>query len=611
LTGSERTDGYAALRGYAVIGDGRTLALVARDGAIDWLCTPEFDGESMFAALLDAGHGGAAWVRPCDGYDVTRRYLGETNVLETTFTTAPGVLRVTDAMEVDARGDAAFRVVLRRIECLAGSVAIDWGVAPRFGYGAVAPAVAATGDGATLAGAGQRARVHAFGLGEPELGEAGIHGRVTLQLGDRALIAIVVGDEDPPDRERAAFEDALDGTARWWTAWVSDLQHDGPWRAAVVRSCLALRLLVSTRTGAIVAAGTTSLPEVPGGVRNWDYRYSWVRDSLLVLDAFFAVGRTSEATAYFRWLRSRLDPQTGRINVLYDVSGAECAPERPLPLPGWHGSRPVLVGNSATNQFQHSTYGTLLHACHLYANRAEGGLPDEQRRVFLRSAARLAIIWPEPDDGIWEERGPALQHTHSKMMSVLGLHCASDLARQAEIAELPGQLGRACDAAAAFVEQHCVDPVTGAYTRIAGGDSFDAALLMPLGMGFGRWAPAGRVGRTIDVIRERLGNGGGLLYRYRDDDGLPGREGFFTTCSFWLAGALAHCGRLDEAAAVLDELTGLANDTGLYSEEIGSDGAFLGNLPQAIAHASLVSSVVAFQDVLEGSRERSSTWSPS
>jgi GH15 family glucan-1,4-alpha-glucosidase len=271
----------------------------------------------------------------------------------------------------------------------------------------------------------------------------------------------------------------------------------------------------------------------------------------------------------------------------------------------------VRIGNSATNQFQHSTYGTLLHACHLYANRAEGGLPDEQRRVFLHSAARLETIWLEPDDGIWEERGPESHHTHSKMMSVLGLHCASDLARQAGMPELEAQLGRASDAAAAYVEQHCVDSATGAYTRIAGGDSYDAALLMPLGMGFGRWAPPGRVNSTIDAIRRELGGGGALLYRYRDDDGLPGREGFFTTCSFWLAGALAHCGRLDEAAEVLDELIGLASDTGLYSEEIGTDGAFLGNLPQAIAHASLVSSVVAFQDVLEGSRERSSTWSPS
>jgi GH15 family glucan-1,4-alpha-glucosidase len=606
----ERLDGYLSLRGYAAIGDGRTLALVGRDGAIDWLCTPEFDGESMLGALLDAGRGGAATMRPTEPFAVERRYIVDTNVLETTFTTSLGVLRVTDAMQIDDRRDAAFRTILRRVECLAGTVDVAWSVCPRFAFGEIAPEVVPAGNGARLAGGDQIARVHAFDLGEPILDAEGIHGRAAMQLGDRGLLALVVGPE-PPDRPRAELERELDETVRWWTTWAAGVAYDGPWRDAVLRSSLVLRLLVSSGTGAILAAGTTSLPEVIGGVRNWDYRYSWVRDSLLVLDAFFAAGRESEATAYFEWLRDRLDPDTGHVSVLYDLRGAECAPERELPLAGWRGARPVRAGNSAADQYQQSTYGTLLHACHLYASRAHGGLPREQRITFLQAADLLSRVWHEPDAGIWEERGPHRQHTHSKMMSVLGLHCAADLARQAGTdAGFVERLGAASDAAARFVDSSCVDPATGAYARTAHGDTLDAAVLMPLGMGYGRWGGPERAGRTIDVIRERLGDGGPLLYRYREDDGLPGDEGRFTPCSFWLAGALGHCGRLDEAAEVLDAVIGLANDVGLFSEEIDRDGAFLGNLPQALTHASLVSAAIAVGDAAEPSG-RTSSWSRS
>jgi GH15 family glucan-1,4-alpha-glucosidase len=335
-----------------------------------------------------------------------------------------------------------------------------------------------------------------------------------------------------------------------------------------------------------------------------------VRDSLLVLDAFFALGRDSEATAYFEWLRERLDPESGEVEVLYDVRGAACAPERELDLHGWRGARPVRCGNGAADQFQQSTYGTLLHACHLYAERAHGGLQDEQRGTILQSAELLARMWSEPDAGIWEERTRLRHHTHSKMMSAVGLHCASDLARRDGVGEpLAAQLAAASANAAAFVESQCVDPATGAYSRAAQSDTYDAAVLMPLGMGYARWSTGDRVERTIAVIRERLGDGGPLLYRYRDDDGLPGQEGYFTPCSFWLAGALAYCGRLDEAAAVLEELNALANDVGLFSEELAPDGAFLGNLPQALTHASHISAATAIADAETGRSSGGRPWS--
>jgi GH15 family glucan-1,4-alpha-glucosidase len=461
-----------------------------------------------------------------------------------------------------------------------------------------------------MAAAGLTLRAYAFDLGEPELDAAGIHGLVTMETGERGLLALETGESEPPDSSRDYFEQTLDEATRWWGEWAATIAYDGPWTPAVVRSGLALKLLVSSSTGAIVAAGTTSLPEVPGGVRNWDYRYSWVRDALLALDALFALGRDSEATAYFEWLRERLDPTSGEVNVLYNVRGEDCAPERELDLHGWRGARPVRCGNTAAKQFQQSTYGTLLHACHLYADRAHGGLQDEQRRTILQSAELLAHMWAEPDAGIWEERTRPRHHTHSKMMSAVGLHCAADLARRDRAGEqLSAKLASASTAAAAFVESHCVDPSTGAYTRASQTTSYDAAVLMPLGMGYARRSTRDRVERTIVVIREHLGDGGALLYRYRDDDGLPGQEGFFTPCSFWLAGALAYCRRHDEAAAVLEQLIPLANDVGLYSEELAPDRAFLGNLPQALTHASLISAATAIVDGESGRSSDGGAWS--
>jgi GH15 family glucan-1,4-alpha-glucosidase len=590
----ERVDGYAPLRSYAAIGDRGTLALVARDGAIDWLCAPEFDGPSVFAAMLDPGRGGSAALRPSEPFTVERRYLERTNVLETTFTTARGRLRLTDAMVLERGADRGARTILRRVECLAGEVDVAWGVWPRFGYGAHAPQVVPADGGALMSTPGLNVRSVAWELGEPLLDARGVNGDRRMAIGDRGLLALLVAPGDAGDPGRDELERELEGTSRRWREWAQTLAYDGPWKEEVLRSGLALELLVSRTSGAVLAAGTTSLPEVVGGVRNWDYRYSWVRDALLVLDAFFALGREREAEEYFGWLRERLHPTSGEVGVLYDLRGQKCAPERELDLAGWCRSRPVRVGNAASGQFQQSTYGTLLHACQLYAARAHGGLPGDQRRMLLQSAELLARTWSAPDAGIWEERGEHCHHTHSKMMSALGLDCAAGLAREAGGHRgLAERLARAAAAAVAYVESECVDPGTGAYVRAAHGEHLDAAVLMPLGLGYERWAAPDRADRTIDAVRERLGEGGALLYRYRHDDGLPGNEGFFTPCAFWLVAALTRSGRIEEAAEAMDELAGLANDVGLFSEEIARDGAFLGNLPQALTHASLVSAAAA------------------
>jgi GH15 family glucan-1,4-alpha-glucosidase len=592
-----RDGGYADLRSYAAIGDGRSLALVAADGSIDWLCAPAFDDPSVFGALLDAERGGRFALAPSGPFESERRYVERTNVLETTFRSADGVVRTTDALVSTGPGALA-RTVVRRVECLAGRPEIGWSIAPRPGYGLVEPAVEPAPSGATITGGGLQLRAAAFALGEAVADERGLHGTVRLDVGARGLLAVSACRERPAEIARDALEDLLDADVARWRAWTARLAYRGPWRPLVERSALVLKLLTDVDSGAIVAAPTTSLPESPAGTRTWDYRYSWVRDGLLVLDAFFGLGSTDEATAYFGWLRDRIDVASGEVRVAFDLRGGPVPAERELPLHGWRGARPVRVGNHAAGQFQASTYGALLHACHLYVARAHGGLPVAQLRAVLAAAEHLAEVWRLPDAGMWEERGPERQHTHSKMLAALGLHCAADLAG-AHMPELEALLARECDRAVSYVGAHCVDAATNSWTRLAGQTAWDASLLLPIAMGFGRFGGDERAGRTVDEIRARLGGDGALLRRYLLDDGLPDEEGWFLPCSAWLVAALARLGRVDEAAVALDELAGLANDVGLFSEELAEgDGAFLGNLPQALTHASMISAATAVEDAL-------------
>jgi GH15 family glucan-1,4-alpha-glucosidase len=591
-----RDGGYADLRSYAAIGDGRSLALVAADGAIDWLCAPAFDDPSVFGALLDAERGGRFALAPTGPFASERRYLERTNVLETTFRAADGVVRTTDAL-VSTGPDERARTVVRRVECLAGRPEIAWSIAPRPGYGLVEPAVEATPLGVAITGGDLHLRAAAFALGDAVADARGLHGTARLELGERGLLAVSACREPPTELAREELEALLEADLARWRAWTARLAYGGPWGGMVERSALVLKLLTDVDNGAIVAAPTTSLPESPAGTRNWDYRYSWVRDGLLVLDAFFGLGYTDEATAYFRWLRDRIDSDTGEVAVAFDLRGGRVPSERELPLAGWRGARPVRVGNDAATQFQVSTYGTLLHACHLYVSRAHGGLPVAQRQAVLTAARHLADVWHLPDAGIWEERGPDKQHTHSKMLAALGLHCASDLAGD-DLPELAALVARACDQAVDFVDAHCVDAATNSWTRLPGEARWDASLLLPISMGFGRFGGDERAGRTVDEIRARLGDGV-RLRRYLVDDGLPGEEGWFLPCSAWLVSSLARLGRVDEAEAALDELAGLANDVGMFSEELATDdGAFLGNLPQALTHASVISAATAVGDAL-------------
>ena len=586
-----RLNGYASIGDYAAIGDGRTVALVARDGAIDWLCLPDLDSPSVFGALLDADTGGRFELQPEGAFETTRRYLPGTNVLETTLTTSEGVVRVTDAMALPTSGLAPYRELVRRIEGISGRVAMRWHIEPRPGYGRRVRLERRAG--VPIATHGQDAvAMIAWDAGEPVQDDGGIDGRFLTAEGSLAHVVIAAARQEPlvlPARPEV--ESRLEATERAWRDWSAGRMYEGPWRDAVLRSALALKLLVFAPSGAIAAAATTSLPETIGGERNWDYRFSWPRDSAFTLRALLALGCSREASAFFSWLLHASQLTYPEVRVLYRLNGRAEARERPLPLAGYRGSRPVRVGNGAAGQTQLDVYGEVLDAAHEVA-RSAGGLDRDHARWLAGVADHVCAIWRQPDAGIWEVRSEAEHFTQSKMMCAVALDRACKLAGQGFLRGDAAGWRRERDEIRAFVESRCYSEDKRSYTRSADEDLLDASLLLGV---IGRYdeATGPRLLGTVDAVRLELCHGP-FVTRYLDEDGLPGEEGAFLACSFWLVEAYARQGRLDEATALMDELIGLSNDVGLYAEEIDpATGAFLGNFPQALSHLALINAAVA------------------
>ncbi|MBT2365994.1 glycoside hydrolase family 15 protein [Streptomyces sp. ISL-10] len=585
-----RADGYAQLRDYAVIGDGRSAALVAPDGSVDWLAWPDLDSPTLFAAVLDQARGGTFLLQPDVPYTAARRYLPGTNVLETTFTTAHGTVRLTDALTLlDNLSLAPGRELVRRIEGLAGSVPMRWSVRPRFEYGTRAPRMTRRA-GIPVATSGPDAvAVCTWNAGKPQCTDEAITARFQTDAGTRALIALTYAHQEPlvlPTR--AECEDRLDKTTATWRQWADNRTYTGPWREAVMRSALALKLLVFAPSGAVAAAATTSLPEELGGKRNWDYRFSWIRDSAFTLDAFLKLGCAPEATSYFWWLMHASQLTHPRLHVLYRLDGGARTRERTLPLSGYRGSAPVRVGNAAAGQLQLDTYGELLQTAWLYTAAGRRLDADIARRL-AEIADFICTAWQQPDAGIWEVRSDLEHFTQSKMMCWIALDRALDLARRRLI---PGRHSarwrRERQAIAEFVEARCFSPRLNSYVRSAGSDDLDAGLLLGLLHGY-RPPDDPRMRGTAAAIQRTLQDGP-YVNRYLGPDGLPGSEGAFLACSFWLAEALALGGRVNEAAHLMDQLVALANDVGLFSEEVDpTTGIFLGNLPQGLTHLALIS----------------------
>lgn len=588
-----RSEGYAPIRDYAAIGDGRTVALVARDGAIDWLCLPDLDSPSVFGALLDAERGGSFELRPSVPFEVERRYQPGTNVLETTFHTQGGAVRVVDAMTLAGPGLTPLRELARRVEGLAGRVSLRWSVEPRFGYAEAATRVERR-LGMPVATCGATAlAVQCWNVPDAVTDIGAVAGTVDVRAGESALIALSIAHQEPlVFSTRDQVEGRIDATSRGWAGWSMARGYDGPWRDAVIRSALALKLLVHAPSGAVAAAATTSLPEDIGGERNWDYRFCWVRDSAFTMDAFLGLGCTADARAYFWWLMHASQLTHPRVRVLYSLNGGAHTPERVLRLCGYRGSRPVRIGNAAAAQLQLDTYGELFQTAWLYA--ASGRRLDNDIARHLAGMADLVCrMWRRPDAGIWEVRSRVEHFTQSKMMCWVALNRARDLAERGLIPD--GHVQRWIRDAQSihdFVETRCFSHAKHSYVRHEGSDEVDASLLLGILLSYGdpstdRWAG------TIDAVRRELQNGP-FVRRYTGEDGLGGSEGAFLTCSFWLAEALARGGRLDEAVALMGELVALANDVGLYAEEIDpATGAFLGNVPQALSHLALINAALA------------------
>jgi GH15 family glucan-1,4-alpha-glucosidase len=590
-----RADGYAPIREYAAIGDGRTVALVARDGAIDWLCLPDLDSPSTFGAVLDAERGGRFELEPAAPFGASRRYLPGTNLLETTFETATGIVRVTDAMTLPAGGLAPYRELVRRVEGVAGKVAVRWRIAPRPGYGDVPQLGSRAGIPVFTSGRDALA-VLAWDTGDPNVHDGVVEGRFVAATGSVGHLVLAAAHQEPlvlpPLVEVVA---RLAATERAWREWSDGRAYEGPWRDAVVRSALALKLLVFAPSGAIAAAATTSLPETIGGERNWDYRFSWPRDSAFTIRALLALGCSREASAFFSWLLHATQLTHPEVRVLYRLNGRPDADERSLPLAGYHGSRPVRVGNGAAGQTQLDVYGEVFDAASEFV-RFAGRLDRDHARRLAEIADHVCAIWHRPDAGIWETRSDAAHFTQSKMMCAVALDRACSLADQGLLRGDLRRWSRERDRIRAFVETHCYSERKGSYTRSADEELLDASLLLGV---IGRYddPSAKRLVGTVDAIRRELARGP-LVNRYASEDGLPGEEGAFLACSFWLVEAYARQGRLAEATTLMDELVAVANDVGLYAEEVNpATGAFLGNFPQGLSHLALINAAVAIAEV--------------
>ncbi|NEE05862.1 glycoside hydrolase family 15 protein [Streptomyces sp. SID7499] len=585
---------HPSIEDYALIGDEQTAALVGTDGSVDWLCLPRFDSAACFARMLGDEDNGYWRIAPVGADRCTRRsYRRDTLVLDTEWDTEQGSVRVTDLMPQRDRAPDLVRVV----EGLDGEVTLHSALKLRFDYGSIIPWVRRA-DGHRVAVAGPDST---WLRSEPEVtswGEDfGTHAEFTVKKGEKVAFVLTWHPSHEPRPPLVDPYDALRHSVEDWRSWVSHCRYDGPYRDAVVRSLITLKALTYAPTGGIVAAPTTSLPEEPGGVRNWDYRYCWLRDSTLTLNALLAAGYQEEAEAWRNWLLRAVAGDPADLQIMYGVAGERRLPEFELPwLSGFAGSAPVRIGNDAVKQLQLDVYGEVMDSLSL---ARESGLSPKPDVWALQTALMdfLRSNWRQPDEGLWEVRGGRRQFVHSKVM----VWVAADRAVRTleHHPELDGDLDgwRALrDEVHREVCEKGYDPERNTFTQSYGSRELDSALLLIPRVGF---LPPDdpRVIGTIDAVRDELAHGG-FLRRYSTDDGavdgLPGGEGAFLVCTFWLADALYMTGRTKEARELFDRLAGLANDVGLLSEEFDPvTGRHLGNFPQAFSHIGLVNTALA------------------
>lgn len=595
-------DDYRPLRDYALIGDAHTAALVSSDGSIDWLCWPRFDSPAIFCRLLDRHKGGYFRVGPASPHAAsTRSYVENTNVLTTVFSTGGGRFRLTDLMPVERltetheREDIASSYrVLRLVEGLDGEAEVEVSFRPTFDYAQAESSYDLREDFVVAYNEHEALLLSSPAKFKRDSSGALISG-FKIKAGERLWITLTYFEDVNHTSITLPTIDAdneIRLTLEYWREWSDTCAYKGPYERLVRRSALVLKLLTYEPTGALIAAPTTSLPEEIGGVRNWDYRYTWLRDSSLILYSLQLLGYYEEATDFFDWLDQLCIPCSHELQIMYRIDGGAHLPERNLDhLEGYRGSRPVRVGNGAHQQRQLDIYGEVIDAAYLYHVRMQRPLRADMWEMLSYMADQTAQRWREPDNGIWEVRGGARHFLYSKLLCWVALD---------RIVRLSTRDGLQGDVARWKKEREEIRKViltdgyneqVGAFTQALGETDLDASALTIPQLGF---LPATdpRVISTVNKIQEGL-TSHGLVYRYLSDDALPGGEATFALCSFWLVDCLAQQGNIDEARALFERVTGYANDLGLLSEEIDPvSRELLGNYPQGFTHLGLIRSAL-------------------
>jgi GH15 family glucan-1,4-alpha-glucosidase len=588
---------------YALLSDCRSAALVSRAGSVDWLCFPRFDSPAVFARILDPA-GGHFTIRPVGQFAASRAYAGPTMVLETTFRTATGTAVLTDAMALGHQerghdlGKGSPGVLLRRLACMDGEMDIEVSYAPRPEFGLIHPILEQVPGGVAARGGAARLLLSAPSGLQVDGATATARGHLTAgQAVGFALQHAAAWEPRLAAWRSSEIAARLADTAEGWRSWsVMHQSYEGPWRDLVHHSGRVLRALTFAPTGAIVAAPTTSLPETVGGERNWDYRYTWVRDASFTMEALWVAACPAEAGGFFGFLADAAASQLQQgmdLQIMFGIGGEHDLSERELPhLSGWRGSRPVRVGNGAWNQRQLDVYGELLGAAWRLAEQL-GELGPVTQRFLSAAADAAAARWKEKDQGIWEIRGDPRHFLYSKLMCWVALDRAIALAsRLGAEAKVP-RWAAVRDEIRAAIVRHGWSEKAGAFTQAFGSEDLDASNLMLAITGF---LPGDdpRMKATIDATARRLTDERGLVYRYRAHDGLAGEEGTFLLCTFWLAHAQALAGEVEQATATFGRAVAAISDVGLLAEEVDAvSGEMIGNFPQAFSHIGLVNAAWA------------------
>jgi GH15 family glucan-1,4-alpha-glucosidase len=596
-------DKYLPIGDYALIGDCHSAALVSSAGSIDWCCLPRFDSDSCFGRLLDHEHGGHFAIAPVGQWTRRREYRGDSLVLVTTFESLSGAVRLTDffAMRRGGRSHPR-RELVRIVEGLSGSMRLCIEFAPRFDYGEIKPWIYDVGQAAYCAVGSNAGLLLSGDLALQRVGEHRLGADIELKAGQRLQLAMQFVPPEDLHATRAKIpsrdepENHLDETLAWWRQWASKMDRKVSPGVCVARSAIVLKALTHAPTGAIVAAPTTSLPEHVGGERNWDYRFSWIRDSVFTVRALSSLGCIGEADGFRRFIQRSAAGSADQLQVLVGVDGKRRLTESVLGhLEGWRGSRPVRIGNAADKQYQADMFGLMLEL----AGRASarGNVPDEQDWAFLAEMVEAAVQkWPLPDHGIWEIRDAPRHFVHSKVMCWAAVQRGLELARQHGFKAPLTRWEQARSAIRDAVETQGFDADRGVFVASFGSTELDAALLLLPDVGFVAHDDP-RMLRTACAIQRDLDDGG-LVLRYRASDGLRGQEGTFVPCTFWLAECLARQGRATEARELFDRACRCANDLGLFSEQFSSaSGELLGNFPQGLTHLAHISAALALEEV--------------